>query len=883
MPPSCPLGKSATSSDLSRKGFELARDGFVEDGLACHRRATSAKHKSVRGSQWFHRARVEQHLGREAESMQSFSRATQLGGLHNEEELESYFSLGSLLRSVGNPTSAEAAYRHVLKKSPVASGAHIMLAVALRDGSYGDARVDESLHHYTVGLRLRPDVPGGQYNYAQALYGIGRKDEAASRLRLTLKLAPAMHLAYDALADAIQERDVRGAVKALRSSLTILPSNADAYYGLAKIQYTNRQLAGAIDSHHHALRLRPDFAFVHNDLGNALADQSGRDDEVLHHYTEAARLLPEFAEAQSNVGTLLKEMQRYPEAAATFEKAIRVKPVLCEAYKNLGSCQQELGRPVDSMRTFRQALDINPQFWPAMYALLDQAHFLCDWKGREGLYRTLRNHLTALQTRGDLGAGPDERLHGGLAPFNAIMWPLPIETVKAVTANRASKDVALAAAAPLSPPLRWRGGAAAAVGADGGDGGGLRLGLLSADFGDHPVGHALLPWLRALRRSTGLTLLCFASDSAEKRHAGTPLRRAIATAAHHFVDVTGLSDEAAARTINDLRVHVLINLVGHTAGHRGVMLEHRPAPVQAMHYGFPSTTALPSMSYMLLDRVAAPPELHNDFTERMAYFPYSHFVAVHAARYPHVPAATRRAHPWAADRAVSALSDGTDARRGDLGMPLSASMMEGVALCNFNQLYKMDPSTVQAWAGALRRLGPGASLWLSRVSVRRDSSKVAEVKLTREAAALGVGRRLMYAWKFPEEDYLSFRALADVWVDNRMYNAHTTGADTLWAGLPAVVLQSRHLAGRAAASFVSALGTASSVAAPGLRDYENAIAEVGKRGPRLWKLRRRVLEAREASPFFDLDRLARAQERLAHAMWRVHAAGYAPMHLVMAR
>ena len=57
--------------------------------------------------------------------------------------------------------------------------------------------------------------------------------------------------------------------------------------------------------------------------------------------------------------------------------------------------------------------------------------------------------------------------------------------------------------------------------------------------------------------------------------------------------------------------------------------------------------------------------------------------------------------------------------------------------------------------------------------------------------------------------------------------------DTLWAGLPAVVLQSRHLAGRAAASFVSAIGTASSVAAPGLRDYENAIAEVGRRGPRL--------------------------------------------------
>ena len=133
--------------------------------------------------------------------------------------------------------------------------------------------------------------------------------------------------------------------------------------GLAEIQYTNRQLAGAIDSHHHALRLRPDFAFVHNDLGNALADISGRDDEVLHHYTEAARLLPEFAEAQSNVGTLLKEMQRYPEAAATFEKAIRVKPVLCEAYKNLGSCQQGLGRP-----SIRCEPSAKPRHQPAVLA-----------------------------------------------------------------------------------------------------------------------------------------------------------------------------------------------------------------------------------------------------------------------------------------------------------------------------------------------------------------------------------------------------------------------------------------------------------------------------------------------------------------------------------
>ena len=70
------------------------------------------------------------------------------------------------------------------------------------------------------------------------------------------------------------------------------------------------------------------------------------------------------------------------------------------------------------------------------------------------------------------------------------------------------------AASPLAPPLRWRGAntgrgatrGARAVAAPSPSlphlprgalafAGGLRLGFISSDLGDHPVGHALLPWL----------------------------------------------------------------------------------------------------------------------------------------------------------------------------------------------------------------------------------------------------------------------------------------------------------------------------------------------------------------------------------------------------
>ena len=64
--------------------------------------------------------------------------------------------------------------------------------------------------------------------------------------------------------------------------------------------------------------------------------------------------------------------------------------------------------------------------------------------------------------------------------------------------------------------------------------------------------------------------------------------------------------------------------------------------------------------------------------------------------------------------------------RGELGLGPLGSRDDAFALCNFNQLYKLDPETFSVWANALRRL-PNAFLWLSRVSVRKDTSLYAQV------------------------------------------------------------------------------------------------------------------------------------------------------------
>ena len=89
--------------------------------------------------------------------------------------------------------------------------------------------------------------------------------------------------------------------------------------------FTQRRLSLAIDAHQTALRL-PEAsavprAYVHNDLGNALSDATGRQAEVLHHYRKAAALMPQFAEALSNVGTGLKESGRKPGPGSSSSSA----------------------------------------------------------------------------------------------------------------------------------------------------------------------------------------------------------------------------------------------------------------------------------------------------------------------------------------------------------------------------------------------------------------------------------------------------------------------------------------------------------------------------------------------------------------------------------
>ena len=147
-----------------------------------------------------------------------------------------------------------------------------------------------------------------------------------------------------------------------------------------------------------------------------------------------------------------------------------------------------------------------------------------------------------------------------------------------------------------------------------------------------------------------------------------------------------------------------------------------------------------------------------------------------------------------------------------------------VVYCNFNQLYKINPSTLQMWANILKAV-PNSVLWLLRFPAHGEANVTAALE------ALGVlNEQIIFSPVAPKEEHVRRGRLADICLDTPLCNGHTTGMDVLWAGSPMVTLRAETLASRVAASQLFTLGFPELVAETP-QEYEEIAIKLGTNAP----------------------------------------------------
>jgi protein O-GlcNAc transferase len=114
-----------------------------------------------------------------------------------------------------------------------------------------------------------------------------------------------------------------------------------------------------------------------------------------------------------------------------------------------------------------------------------------------------------------------------------------------------------------------------------------------------------------------------------------------------------------------------------------------------------------------------------------------------------------------------------------------------------------------------------------------------------------------------------------LFLDGLPYNAHTTGSDALWAGVPLITRKGTTFAGRVAASLLAAIGLGELVT-ESAEEFEALAVKLARDPEALEKLRAKLAMNRDKSALFDTDRFRRNIEAAYMHMWERWLAGEKP-------
>ncbi len=679
---------------------------------------------------------------------------------------------------------------------------------------------DQAIACLQQALKSEPGHSDAMRNLALTFIEVGRANEARQPLLDLLRKSPQRADLWRLLGRA--ERlagEALASTAAHRRASELDPQDYRCWsgWGLSLDQLGDG--VAAVDAFQRALTLKPDDIETLCHLGIALRRQH-RFSEALAVGGRALALEPGRAEAHHLMGTIHQERSEMALAAPYYLKAAELVPDSIESHSNLGLVMMRLGRLDLAIASFRKVLELSPGHESATAGLYTALRTACDWHAAEALEPAL-----ARQTKAALAAQrrPSE------SPL-AQLCRQTDEKSRLALAEAWSAEVARRAHPPLAQIARMRQAARA------GESERLRLGYLSSDFRDHAVAQlsAAVFGLHDRKRFEVVAYCANAEDS-------SLARQRIVKGCDRFVDVQSLGDRQLAERIAGEGIDILIDMNGLTSANRMSALALRAAPVQATWLGFPGTMGARFIDYLIADPVVAPAAHQPFFAEQLCRLPHCYL--------PHDPQ-----EPIAREAMT----------RAQWGLP-----EQGLVFCSFNTPQKLDRATFDIWLGLLRDVA-GSLLWL------HGGDTLAQANLRKVAEAGEVdSRRLVFANRPAKPEHLARLALADIALDTRSYNGHTTSLDALWAGVPLVTELGAQFASRVAASALVAAGLPGLVAR-NAEQYTEIALKLAHDPQARASIRQALAEARGKAPLFDAPRFVRNLERGYETMMLRHRRGERP-------
>ncbi|BCS19035.1 UDP-N-acetylglucosaminyltransferase [Aspergillus puulaauensis] len=706
--------------------------------------------------------------------------------------------------------------------------------------------------------------------------------------------------------------------------------HAHLYTNLGSLLKDIGQLQAAIRMYEQAVQCDGNFDIALANLANAVKD-AGRVNDAISYYKRAVKVNPEFAEAVCGLANALNSVcnwmgrggianafgfldrwhvddqgmlrDSYGIDAGTgwikrvvdiVDRQLKEGEIWGRGLLTTNTIEQLCAQLVPAVdgrrRSVAGTLVAMLQSWAGqkwegsrIVKLVERVIRAITWRWYQDRYVYGREYPSSKYRRPQLPAGLSAPNAPTVLPFHTFTCPLSAKQIRQISQRNGLRISCSTLRSPWLPPTVYPPPAPPNPY--------LKVGYVSSDFNNHPLAH-LMQSVFGLHNPTKIKAYCYATTASDK----SIHRQQIEKEAPVFHDASGWPVERLVRQIVEDGIHILINLNGYTRGARNEVFAARPAPIHMSFMGFAGTLGAEWCDYILADKLSIPPDTlspgnrltriedrsfeddHGEeaenwvYGEKIVYTRDTFFCCDH-----------RQSAPDATDSYIA--WDHEQTRRWRMRKELFPHLSDDtIILGNFNQLYKIEPTTFRTWLRILARI-PNAVLWLLRFPDLGEQN-------LRETAVAWAGEetasRIVFTDVAPKNTHIARAKILDLFLDTPECNAHTTATDVLWSGTPLLTLPryKYKMCSRMASSILnSALPKNQSgnqareeLIAISDDDYENKASHLcrslyyepggeGRARGRLFELRRMLFEERWRSSLFDTNRWVRDLEDAYERVW----------------
>ncbi len=282
------------------------------------------------------------------------------------------------------------------------------------------------------------------------------------------------------------------------------------------------------------------------------------------------------------------------------------------------------------------------------------------------------------------------------------------------------------------------------------------------------------------------------------------------------INISKLSNVDAVNQVRELKLNIIVDLMGYTSTQRIELFKNRMAKTQVIWMGYCNTTGLENMDYIISD----PNLIHKDeekfYSEKVIYLP----------------------NIWNTHC-------GFDFERKENPPPFVNNKY--FTFGSFNNFDKINPEVVSTWSKILKKVNN--SKLLLKTSSKRLATKRLEELFKKEDVLESV-KFIDRAEKF--NDHLDNYNLIDIALDTFPYNGVTTSFEAIWMGVPVLTMSGYNFNSRCGESINKNLNMEQLIAKDE-DDYIQKIVNLTKNTDEYINLRKSVFLDALKSPLFNTE------------------------------